>query len=925
YSYAWSGGAPMFKYANTQSVGMMAADDYSVTVTDSHGCTAKVDFTVTQPDEITSDAGIDQQICYDGTITLAGSYTVAGGGIWSGGTGTFDPDNTTMNAIYTPSAAEIAAGMLSLTLTTTDNGPCNAASDEMEITIYPEPKWTYTINGEAYITGIPIEICDGIQTDIVAGNFVGTVPIQGKRQLFFNGTAFSPLSIIHTSDLTDFSQNILLPLGNWELIFSDIQDAHGCTATSPMMASFSPQVIINPNPTAIIESNDPICIGTGLELSGVYDEIFCTVGCEEPQGYCSSYSSIGDYQYISNFKLNNTRNLSGEGNYTRYDQSSFKTLYIDSTYQVTLTIAGPMNYPHYNIVFVDWNRDGDFEDADESYEIGGMIGIGTITNTITVPSSALMGKTMLRVVNRKNSYAPACGNYPVGETEDYLIEIKSVDANSIMDYTWSSPAGAHNGKYLSINATIASDDGLYSLTVTNTHGCTTTTTHQTIVANPQIDFSLYEIYQEAPFIISLNPGTFETYIWSDGSTQSSLLVNDFGAYSVTVSEYDCIDSDSLTFNEVQYITLNQGWDMFSTYINQTANIEDVLSGFPNSVQIVKDNAGHSYWPSFGVNAIQNMMVGQGYQVKMYHTEILTIEGISVIPEITPISLYNGINLVGMLRHNPVSATELFAPVTQHLVYVKLNNGMVYLPQYQINQVVTLYPDEAFKVMMLSPASITYPANAAINMVKETPVLNEPMYYPALCSTGSDMTLIIPDALLQPILKSGDEVAVFSSTGRVVGSAVYQGETIAMPLWGEDKTSQVKSGLSHGEEFVLELFNHQTGEVARFESIKYAMGDGVYHENSLAILESFNLDLHFSIQVYPNPATEYINVNFSLSDAMDTQLEIYNSLGQLVFVKEIQKEAGFQTERIALSNFSSGIYTLRMRSQDEVKEANFIVK
>ena len=51
------------------------------------------------------------------TIQLAGSVTGTSGGTWSGGTGTFSPDATTLNAVYTPSAREIAAGSWALTLT----------------------------------------------------------------------------------------------------------------------------------------------------------------------------------------------------------------------------------------------------------------------------------------------------------------------------------------------------------------------------------------------------------------------------------------------------------------------------------------------------------------------------------------------------------------------------------------------------------------------------------------------------------------------------------------------------------------------------------------------------------------------------------------------------------------------------------------
>jgi len=924
YAYNWSGGIPIAKLVNSNIAGTMAADDYTVSITDAQGCSTTVDFTITEPDEITADAGTDQQICFDGSVTLAGSYTVAGGAIWSGGTGTFDPNNTTTNAVYTPSADEVEAGTVTLTLITTDNGPCNEASDEMIITIYPEPAIVYDVNGDSYIVGTPLEYCNGTLVEATVSSSKGTLPFSYTRMAKFNNEILYLPNQETAEMLSDLELSMPLTLGTWELIFTAFSDNHGCVTTQATLDAMSPIIQINPNPTAIIESNDPVCMGNEIELSGVHDEIFCTEECEAPQGYCQSYSSIGNYQYISKFKLDRTQNVSGEGTYAANTQSSFKTLYLDSTYNVTITISGPYNYPHYNMIYADWNRDGDFNDEGESYEIGFMEGVGDVMNTLTVPSNAVLGQTVLRVINRKNSYAPACGNYPVGETEDYLIDVKSVDVNSIADYQWSGPAGLYNGKYLTIAASTENDGGAYSLTVTNIFGCSTVTSHDVIVSNPQIDFSTLETNQEAPFAVQLLPGQFDSYSWSDGTSESSLLVNHFGTYAVTVTEYDCMDSESITFNEVQHIALPQGWRMFSTYINQTADIDDVMANVSSSILLVKNNAGQVYWPSMSTNGIHNMAIGQGYQVKMNNAEVLTIAGISVEPENTPISLNPGINLIGMLRHTPVSAVDIFAPVIQSLIYVKLNNGMVYLPQYQVNQVITLQPDDAFKVLMTSPGVITYPSNNDNLPVKENLVLAEPSYFSKPMNTGSNMTLLIPNKELADIMTLGDEIAVYASNGLVAGSAVYEGSTIAMAIWGMDVTQPEKSGLIKSESYEIKIYNYETGRITRFESIEFELGDGTYQENSLAVVKSLNLNLNFNLTIYPNPASEMLKVNFTLSEPDQVRIELFNNIGQLVHAELIEGTKGDQLHIMSLQNLSAGQYTFRLSTQQGIKEQNMLI-
>ena len=64
------------------------------------------------------DAGTPQTVCGNNPeINLSGSVTVAGGARWTGGTGFYVPNDQALNAVYTPSQAEINAGFVRLYLT----------------------------------------------------------------------------------------------------------------------------------------------------------------------------------------------------------------------------------------------------------------------------------------------------------------------------------------------------------------------------------------------------------------------------------------------------------------------------------------------------------------------------------------------------------------------------------------------------------------------------------------------------------------------------------------------------------------------------------------------------------------------------------------------------------------------------------------
>ena len=113
----------------------------TVTGTACSDAVSTVDLTVSP--KANANAGADQTVCASNpAVTLNGSFSGSAlSASWSGGTGTFNPNANTLNAVYTPSQAEINAGTVTLTLTTNDPpGSCNAASDTMTITINPNPQ-----------------------------------------------------------------------------------------------------------------------------------------------------------------------------------------------------------------------------------------------------------------------------------------------------------------------------------------------------------------------------------------------------------------------------------------------------------------------------------------------------------------------------------------------------------------------------------------------------------------------------------------------------------------------------------------------------------------------------------------------------------------------------------------------------------------
>ncbi len=168
----WSGGSGTYNASDTDlnavytpSPSEIAAGTVSLTLTSTGNgsCSATQDVVdITIIPAPVADAGADQTLCANNSdATLAGSVTGASGGQWSGGLGTFTPSNNVLNAVYSPTASEVASGSVTLTLTTTGNGSCNAESDDMEITFTASP----TVDA-----GADIAVCENNSDAVLSGS-----------------------------------------------------------------------------------------------------------------------------------------------------------------------------------------------------------------------------------------------------------------------------------------------------------------------------------------------------------------------------------------------------------------------------------------------------------------------------------------------------------------------------------------------------------------------------------------------------------------------------------------------------------------------------------------------------------------------------------------------------------------------------------
>src|SRR6185312_747447 len=72
-----------------------------------------------------------------------------------------------------------------------------------------------------------------------------------------------------------------------------------------------------------------------------------------------------------------------------------------------------------------------------------------------------------------------------------------------------------------------------------------------------------------------------------------------------------------------------------------------------------------------------------------------------------------------------------------------------------------------------------------------------------------------------------------------------------------------------------------------------------------------------LNIYPNPSNGNFTLNYSLNGGGNVRTTIVNELGQVVYNNTEQKNPGNITEQLNLENLTSGIYSLRLQTDNSI--------
>lgn len=140
--------------------------------------------------------------------------------------------------------------------------------------------------------------------------------------------------------------------------------------------------------------------------------------------YCSRQGNIASADRIGRVVFGTIDNTStGVASYENFTAIS-TDVRRSVNYAITITpVWRSTQYAEGYAVFIDYNNDGDFNDAGEKVVSKAASLATSQTATFTIPTTAIPGPKVMRVVMKRDGIPVACETFTYGQVEDYTINI----------------------------------------------------------------------------------------------------------------------------------------------------------------------------------------------------------------------------------------------------------------------------------------------------------------------------------------------------------------------------------------------------------------------------------------------------------------------------------------------------------------------
>jgi hypothetical protein len=521
-SYQWKNNGTNISGATSSSYTANAAGSYTVVVTNSNGCSATSSATTVTVSSLPT-----------ATITSGGSTTICQGSsvVLNANTGTgltyqWKNNGTNISGATSSSHSANAAG--SYTVVVTNSNGCSATSAAKTVSINTLP--LATVNSTGATT-----FCQG-NSVVLNANTGSGLTYQWKN----NGTN------ITGATSSSYTANAA---GSYSVV---VTNSSGCSATSTATS-----VTINSLPTATITAvgATTFCQGNSVVLNAntgsalIYQ--WKNNGTNISGATSSSYTAnaAGSYTVV----ITNSNGCSATSTATTVTISSLPT--------ATITSGGSTTICQGNSVVLyantgsgltyQWKNNGtNITGATSSSYTANAAGSYSVVVTNSIGCSATSTATSATINSLPTASITAVGATTFCQGNSVVLY---ANTGSALIYQWKNNgtiiSGATSSSYT------ANAAGSYSVVVTNSNGCSATSTATTVTISSLPTATITSggstsICQGSTVVLNANTGTGLTYQWKNngtnisGATTASYSATTAGSYTVVVTNSNICSATS---------------------------------------------------------------------------------------------------------------------------------------------------------------------------------------------------------------------------------------------------------------------------------------------------------------------------------------------------------------------------------------------
>ncbi len=382
--------------------------------------------------------------------------------------------------------------------------------------------------------------------------------------------------------------------------------------------------------------------------------------------------------------------------------------------------------------------------------------------------------------------------------------------------------------------------------------------------------------------------------------------------AITICDHSYNRQSMTPPSSCQTLSMPQGWSGVSTWLEpQPADVDQIFNPVISNLTILYNTSG-MFWPAAGVNTLGNWDVSKGYIVKMQSDATLTVCGnpssTTTIPKIASWSV------IPVLKSTSVSTTNLLGGLPGTVVAKEVAGTCIYWPAMGCTTLTSLEPGKAYNLYTSNDVILDYglKSGAPANIHSEV----ASPWNKVTKTAGSQLLAVRCNDFA---IKTGQIIGVFNSYGLCTGYARCDGETIVITIFADDWETPETDGMKEGERMTIRVFDPsaKTDRIinASFDAT-LPNSDGLFTINGLSAIslqaDIENIFNEMQINIYPNPATDFVHVEFEGSITAYTEIVICDISGRMVLSQSFERET---TARIKTSSLSPGVYQIIIKTHE----------